>query len=188
MSTDLPLALPAGSDPSRCTRLFFALWPGPVEREALVARQRLWQWPAGARLSRPARLHLTLHFLAQVPVERVAEFADAGAVAGAPFELGLQEAGLWNGVAWLRPAAAPEALRRLHADLGAALQGLGWTPESRGFEPHVTLARDARGAVPPAGLPELRWRVGEHVLVESVLGPQPEYRVLRRYPWGPAGV
>ncbi|AKJ30295.1 RNA 2',3'-cyclic phosphodiesterase [Caldimonas brevitalea] len=163
------------------TPLFFALWPSPSEREALCAQQRLWRWPPGVRLTRPQRLHVTLHFLPQVPRERVAELLQAGEVPVEPFELSLASAGTWGGIAWLRPLAPPPALMALQQRLGEMLLRLGYTLDSRPYEPHVTLARDARRAQPPEGQPELRWHVEAYVLVESVLQPVPEYRVLREY-------
>jgi 2'-5' RNA ligase len=40
------------------------------------------------------------------------------------------------------------------------------------FKPHVTLARKAAGAIPPAKVKPIGWRVSEFALVWSVLWPQ----------------
>ncbi|WKB55088.1 RNA 2',3'-cyclic phosphodiesterase [Eleftheria terrae] len=147
------------------------------------AQQQRWHWPRGARLTRSERLHVTLHFLTRVPDGQVADVADAGAVSVPPFELALQDGGLWQGVAWLRPARPPAELLELHRRLGEAIARLRLPVDARSFEPHVTLARDARGAQPPAQAGAVHWPVGGHVLVASVLGPGGGYQVLRHYPW-----
>jgi 2'-5' RNA ligase len=161
-------------------RLFLALWPGPAVRGALVAARDAWAWPAGARPVAEARLHLTLHFVGAVARERVPGLdAALRGVPCAPFELRLARAALWpHGIAVLQPRAAPPRLIELHAALGAALQRLALPVETRPYRPHVTLARHAAGAVPPAESSVLHWRVRGHALVESRGG---EYVVLGRY-------
>jgi len=86
-----------------------------------------------------------------------------------------------GGITGLAPDDVPPALQRLHADLGAALRGLGLPVETRAFRPHVTLARRAAGALAPGDGPALRWTVRSWVLVQSTLGPGGGYRVLRRF-------
>jgi len=170
--------------PSDSARLFVALWPGPAVRDALVAQQALWHWPAGVRPVAPERLHLTLHFLGAVPDDRFEAVAAALALGpSAPIELRLDRGEVWpRGIAVLGPAAVPPALTALHARLAGALTGAGVTPESRPYRPHVTLARHADGAVPPAAAPAVVWQAEGHALVESCRAPQAGYRVLRRYP------
>ncbi len=161
-------------------RLFLALWPGAAARDALVAARDAWVWPAGAKPVADASLHVTLHFLGAVPRGRVPELdAELRGVPCAPFELRLARAALWpHGIAVLQPREPPPRLLELHAALGAALQRLALPVETRPYRPHVTLARHAVGAVPPAESSALHWRVRGHALVESRGG---EYLVLGRY-------
>ena len=104
--------------------------------------------PAPASGIRPVDvhgLHLTLHFLGDVPREAI-DAALAG-LAFAPFEMVLHGAGhfspptgdtvLWIGV------VQSEALMQLHGELGERLRGAGLKTESRPFTPHLTLARCA---------------------------------------------
>lgn len=162
-------------------RLFFALWPDDAVRRELVAAQDAWQWPSGARRVPPGRLHLTLHFLARVPAQQVAALMRQADLPLAPFELTLDAAGIWpGGVAWLRPSTVPAALLDLQGRIGVALQAMGCEPDTRGYKPHVTLARDARAATPPASMP-VRWPVDGYALVESRPEPGGGYAVLRRY-------
>ena len=90
------------------------------------------------------RLHLTLHFLGDVPAQRVADIARGLRVPAEPFDLTLGHGEVWpNGVAVLRPFAMPPALTRLHAALAIALAGLQVPLDARPYKPHVTLARRA---------------------------------------------
>lgn len=169
---------------SPTARLFVALWPDAAVRGELQRLQQAWSWPAGAALTPPERLHLTLHFIGDLARGQVLEVADALAgVAMAPVELLLDTAEVWaGGVAVLRASAVPAALQRLHLDVRTAVeQALGVPGERRRFKPHVTLARKA-GAALPSGAPlALRWRTDRFALVESASGV---YRTLRAFSAG----
>ena len=162
-------------------RLFFALWPGEPTRDELQACQQSWRWPRAARLTLREHLHVTLQFMGQIPRSQVPALLEAANVPVRPFDLLLDTAGIWrSGVAWLRPSSPPAELLALHGRLGDVLQQLGCEADRRAFEPHLTLARRATGAEPPAH-PGVRWRVDGYVLVESRLLATPEYTVLRSY-------
>jgi 2'-5' RNA ligase len=168
--------------PRSTARLFIALWPSPTLRQALAVRRDAWDWPGRARPVPTERLHLTLHFLGDVPRLRLAELTAGLRVAWRAFDLLLVGAEVWrNGVAVLRPVAPPAALLQLHASLGDALQRLALPFDARAFRPHVTLARHAHGAALAAQDAALRWRVRSYVLVESLPQPVASYRVLQRY-------
>ncbi|MGC4078824.1 MAG: RNA 2',3'-cyclic phosphodiesterase [Rubrivivax sp.] len=160
-------------------RLFLAVWPDAAAREALVDWQRRWHWPRGARPTAPDRLHLTLHFIGQVPMARIAEVAAGLAVDFEPFELSFSRPALWRGgLALAMPETVPPALTALHGRLADALQALALPVERRPFKPHLTLAREADGAVPPDEPLTCRWTADAYALVQSAGG----YRTLRRYP------
>lgn len=160
-------------------RLFTALWPSAAVREALVAERARWVWPAGARPVAPAKLHLTLHFLGSQPVERIPALRAALAGPLAPFTLTLEHAEVWpNGVALLAPAQPPALLAELHAAQADALRALGLSVEHRRYRPHLTLARDARGAVAPETFAPIEWPVDAVVLVQSL--PDGRYQPLAR--------
>ena len=161
-------------------RLFLALWPDPSLQGQLAAHRDQWLWNAGPSVVPADRLHLTLHFLGDVARHRVAALADSLRVPFRAFELELGVPECWpRGLAVLQPQAVPVELRDLHAALGEVLPAQGLPVDAREFRPHVTLARRASGAIPPARAAELRWRVAAYVLVESV--PGAGYRVLREY-------
>lgn len=161
-------------------RLFTALWPDPVVRAAIAQHQQAWAWPPRAAVVKPERLHLTLHFLGEVPTQRLPELAGGLHASFDPFTLELRHGEVWpNGVAVLQPARVPEALALLHAAVGQAVAGLGVAVEGRPYRPHVTLARRARGARPAQA--QLTWRVDAgYVLVQSLPGAG-GYSVLKRF-------
>ncbi len=177
------------STPEAGRRLFFALWPEPEVRRALVAADR--------RLGREGRrvaadkLHLTLVFLGATPADRQACFSTAAAaVPGEPFELVLDRFGYFPRprVLWLGSSQPPAALDRLVAALVPALARCGFVPESRPFAPHVTLRRKARRL--PALQPEtpVVWPVRDFCLCESASTPEGvQYRVLERWPLAGGG-
>jgi 2'-5' RNA ligase len=166
-------------------RLFLALWPSPGVRTALQRVAERWTWPTGARRVPARDLHLTLHFLGAVPRTDVAALQAALALPCPAFTLEFDRAELWrHGTAVLAAAAAPPALEALHAALGERLRGFGLRTEARPLRPHVTLARHAPHAEPPAEPLRVRWPVHDVVLVESCPGAARAagaYRVLQRY-------
>lgn len=169
------------ADAGASARLFVALWPTPAGRAALAASSQRWVWNQGAARVDPERLHLTLHFLGAVPRERIPALRAALAWRGAPFSLTLSRPALWaGGIAVLEPARIPPELVALQAGLADALRRAGFEVEARRWRPHLTLARRAAGAVPPARCRAPTWRVHGYGLVES--RPPGRYTVLQRYP------
>ena len=168
------------SGPAR--RLFIGLLPDDQVRDAIADHQQHWYWNAGSLPTRPARLHLTLHFLGEIDATR--EHALRNALAGedvAPFELVLQTPEGWaGGIAVLRPDEHA-ALDDLHARLTARLCHVGIAPMRGSFAPHVTLARGASNAAPPEAMHPVIWTVTDFALVWSRPGPPARYEVLDRY-------
>lgn len=164
--------------PPATARLFLALWPDPATRQALAAWRDRWAWPAGAAVVPDERLHLTLHFIGPVARERIGTVQAALEQPCPRFTLGRGQATLWpKGLALWVPDALPPAALALHGALGGTLRAAGLAVEDRPLRPHVTLARKAAGARPPAEALVLDWRVHDIALVESHQG----YRVLARF-------
>lgn len=174
---------PGAAAPDRSNaRLFLALWPPASVRAALAAHARAWRWPAGAQRYAPADWHVTLHFLGAVPRSRLPELSAALAVPAAGFVLRFGVPALWpHGLAVLLPSELAPALLDLHAQLAQRLQQLGCRTEARPYTPHLTLARRAAQAQPPAAAPPWSWAVRGYALAESTGEPQRRYRLLRRY-------
>lgn len=166
----------------RRSRLFTALWPAPTLRAAIAAWQGKWEWPRQAAIVKTGRLHATLHFLGDVPASRIPELKAALALPWEPFDLELGVGSVWpNGVAVVEPLATPPALADLHARMGRVVEKLGIPVDERSWRPHITLARRAHHATPPAETLARRWRVRDgYVLVESLPGGA-GYEVIARF-------
>jgi len=161
-------------------RLFVGLFPDNVVRDQLAAWRDAWTWPRSATPVAAGRLHLTLHFIGDVEIERVPEIAAALPGPFSSFALQLDRALLWpHGVAVLEPEHAPAALIALHAATGAMLQRLGLPRDARPYRPHVTLARRAAGAGPPPARPAIAWSIDRYALMQSTLGPGGQYSQVR---------
>ena len=164
-------------------RLFIALWPAQEARAALVAARDAWRWPPQAKPVPDEKLHATLHFIGRFPRERLPALGAAlDAVDTAPIRLALVASEVWRGGIAVATLADATALHDLHARVGAALASVGVALEDRPYRPHVTFARQARGARPPATLPALDWRADGFALVASRGGA---YHVLAA--WGAGG-
>lgn len=153
-------------------RLFIGLWPPPEVHAALLAQADGASWPASARRTRPERLHVTVHFLGQVANERLPELREGLAVPWDGCELVLDRWDVWpGGIAVLEASLVPPALAALHGTLAERLRQLHLPVEQRPYRPHVTLARKALGARPPATFTPVRWRAGRgYALVRSLPG------------------
>jgi 2'-5' RNA ligase len=165
-------------------RLFIGLMPGKPVQSAIQRHCRDWAWPAEAKLTRFGRHHLTLHFLGDVGAGPEHSLRKAlREVLVEPLELDLCITEVWkNRVAVLRPAEH-DGLRALHERTALALAKAGLQAQPD-FKPHVTLARNAAGATPPATTRPIRWRVDEFALVWSVPFPQAKparYDIVERF-------
>jgi 2'-5' RNA ligase len=181
-----------GSSTATVHNVFFALMPDEVTRERMaraVDSLKAQQDPQG-RWLKPARYHMTLHFLgafSELPREQVAAACKAaGNVELPPFDLLLDRMGYFSqGVGWLGCERADpllqhlwEALRRALVQERVAVRG------HAAFVPHVTVLRDARRTLPVQPMEPIRWRVREFVLIDSQLGERNEYRALGRWALG----
>ena len=140
------------------SRYFFALWPNPVVARQLV---QLQVGLAGGRLTHPADFHLTLAFLGEVPVAQEATLHRVlHALPFTGFELVLDQVDAFRriGLSWAGPSCIPPALQALHDALGGALDAhrVGWD-KSRGFRPHVTLARKVAVTAHQLAAPVVWW-------------------------------
>lgn len=168
-------------------RAFIALTlPSQVaETLAAVSQELAPRVPDGAvKWVEPERIHLTLRFLGNTPVDRLDALGSAlEAVAGIhnPFSLSLDRLGCFPNerrprVIWVGLDGQVDALRRLKEDLDEALSPLGWEPEDKRFRAHLTLGRvkrQHREIELPWGTPVVpaAWQVGGLHLIESQLRP-----------------
>lgn len=179
-------------------RAFFAIDLAPevkeeIEKLEVELRPRLRR----ARFVPTENLHWTLRFLGETTPERVDAVARAlgREISGrGSFVLDVRGLGLFPDrkrprVLWVGVATPPDALFDLHESIERVARGAGFAPETRRFEPHVTLARFREPSRGVASIVEpLRERafgnsvVREVVLYQSHLSPQgSRYLPLERF-------
>lgn len=132
-------------------RVFFALWPSEVERQALVVTTADAIGQVDGQPVRAANLHVTLAFLGSVPGRGIADLIGVGGQGGYP-RVGLDFSRLEY---WAKPrvlVAMPvdcstECLEIVDR-LWTRLETLGFTRESRPWHPHMTLVRKVRRPPP----------------------------------------
>jgi RNA 2',3'-cyclic 3'-phosphodiesterase len=184
-------------------RLFIALeLPDPVKTEMAAMQRRLQEGQAHpVKWVATDSAHLTLQFLGEVDKTRVDAILAAlkpitqGGGDGAPTSsrlqlptLSLAPVGAFPSprrpqVLWLGLAGDLDLLKRLQQTVVAAMEPLGFVPEKRNFQPHLTLGRvrreattpyqqaisDALQALPPPRA--LSWQCGPPILFQSTLRP-----------------
>jgi len=165
-------------------RLFFALWPDGPARTQLAERARALHADCGGRMPAVPNLHMTLAFLGDTPLARLAELQALAARAQAPaFQLALDRLKWWrrSHIVWAGTAHCPAALYQLVSVLEDALHTGGFRYDAREFVAHVTLLRDARRGPDADRMPVIQWSVREFVLVRSLLLTG-EYQIVARFP------
>jgi 2'-5' RNA ligase len=185
----------SGSPPLRA---FLAVPVGPPAQGPLAAHvERLRQGVAGVRWVDTATTHVTLHFFAELPRDRidgVLEAVGAAAAREQPFTLRLGGRGSFPGgararVLWIGLVEESATLAGLASAVRAAVARCGFEVDPRAFRPHVTLGRptphfDLGGwrseLAVPVELPA--FTADQVVLYESHNG----YHVRARLPFGVA--
>jgi 2'-5' RNA ligase len=155
-------------------RAFIAIELDEQARIAVLAVQREFQKkisPGVVRWVRPEGIHLTLQFLGDVLADRIPAIAEgvAAACQGVPpFTILMRDVGCFPNlkrprVVWVGVSEPGGALNRLYRQVQDNMAGLGFTPEKRPFDPHLTLGRVRKDA----GAGEVR-RLGEIVMAAEL--------------------
>ncbi len=177
-----------GSSQPVVHNVFFGLMPDDSTRGRMVETVdtlRAAHGPQG-RWLKPARYHMTLHFLgtfSELPEDRIEaaiRAAERGLRAVPAFELVLDRAGSFSGgIGWLGCARTEPPLQQLWDELRQALarEHVSTKGHAR-FTPHVTVLRDSRKVMPDVPIEPIRWPIHEVMLVDSQLGDRNEYRSL----------
>ena len=132
-------------------RSFIAIeLPGELKLELtqLEAQLKTEKQP-GIKWTNPDSIHLTLKFLGNIAADRSREITgaiEAAARGITPFRLKAKELGIFPSlrrvqVAWVGISGEVDKLSQLQKRLESNLASLGFTPESRPFTAHLTLAR-----------------------------------------------
>jgi len=116
---------------------------GQLETQLKAARHPRVKWVD------PNGIHLTLKFLGNIAADRtgeITEMMEEAARGIPPFHLDIKDLGVFPNlkraqVAWVGVSGEVDKLKQLQQRLESNLERLGFTPESRAFTPHLTLAR-----------------------------------------------
>ena len=173
-------------------RAFIAVPIGDRARAALAdaaARIRR-EIPNGIQWANPAGIHLTLKFLGNIPSSAAGPLLESltpAAAAHPPFTLELAALGTFPRrrnprVLWAGVGGDTDALSNLQKSIETALTAIGHPPESRPFQPHLTLGRPRRGlsdtqlsriaaTISNIATPSEIWQVSSVELIQSELHP-----------------
>ena len=174
--------------PLKDVRLFFALWPDGEVRSQIAANLDCFDLNRSkARVITSSNLHLTLHFIGNTSIAEM-KYLDRRArqVNAEPFDLTLDCSGYFkkSKVFWFACHAAPKALYELQGNLGQQLTQCAYTPETRPYSPHVTVARKINEEPGSIAIEPVHWRVDRFVLVESIsIEGGVRYEVVESYPF-----
>ena len=164
-------------------RVYFALWPDPATRAALVRATKAVLERAAGRATPQQNLHVTLAFVGELGEAELTSLRQISPPHVGRFDLDIDTLGYGQRaqLLWAAPGTVPPALFALEAGLWERLADLGIMRDRRAYRPHVTLVRRAR--LVSDTLASVSWPVTEIALVESTLGPpHSTYEILETWP------
>lgn len=106
---------------------------------------------ADLKLVEPKNIHMTLRFLGNITPSTVEKiFEEMKKVQFVPFDVRLHGVGAFPNpryprVVWAGITQGADQLRSIFEQLEPKLLGLGFAPDSKGFSPHLTIARVRSG-------------------------------------------
>jgi RNA 2',3'-cyclic 3'-phosphodiesterase len=178
-------------------RTFIAVELNSSLREALARIQKeLKSSGADAKWVKPENIHLTLKFLGAIPLDKIEtinrvlqDIADQFPA----FAISLSQLGAFPKiefprVIWIDLKEGKETLERLAKEIEAKLSSLGFPPEDRAFQTHITLARIKSAQnrlnlvkqLKETDVPALNQKIDKITFFKSTLTPKgPVYEVLK---------
>jgi 2'-5' RNA ligase len=167
-------------------RLFFAVRPDPMARDALEDAARSLSLGADAKLVPRNNYHLTLAFIGEVDASQLSTLRQIGAAQVAPaLALRFDAFEYWPKPEVVVAAARtiPDGLQVLWQQLHRELAAHQWALDPKRLRPHVTLARKVSQPPVLQAMSPLNWVAREFCLMRSELGaPQPAYTVVDTWP------
>jgi len=175
--------------PLKDVRLFFALWPDEEIRLRIAKNLELFKLDSNkCRLVTNPNLHMTLHFVGNTSfAEMNCLGLKARLTRAESFNLSLDCSGYFKKpqVLWFGSQTVPQALYDLQRKLGQHLKTCAYTPESRPYSPHVTVARKIFEAPETVPIKPISWQVDRFVLVKSIsISGGVRYEVIESYALG----
>jgi 2'-5' RNA ligase len=122
-----------------------------VLRKITAAQNILVKTGADLKLVKPDNIHITVRFLGNITppmVEKV--FEEMKKVQFTPFDVKIQGTGVfphmrYPRVVWVGITEGADQMRSIFSQLEPRLRKLGFAPDSKGFSPHLTIARVKSG-------------------------------------------
>ncbi|MCX8153112.1 MAG: RNA 2',3'-cyclic phosphodiesterase [Candidatus Bathyarchaeota archaeon] len=114
-------------------------------------QNRLLQTGADLKLVEPQNIHITLRFLGNLPFSMIEKvFEEMKHVKFTPFTMQLKGIGAFPDlryprVIWIGITEGADQLKAIVSQLEPRMRRLGFAPDSKGFSPHLTIARVRSG-------------------------------------------
>jgi len=131
--------------------LAFDLENDTVRQKLAIVQNLLVQTGADLKLVEPQNIHMTIRFLGDIAPGFVAMvFEEMQKVQFVPFDVRISGLGVFPDlryprVVWAGITEGAEQLKSVFSQLEPRLRGLGFSPDSKGFSPHLTIARVRSG-------------------------------------------
>ena len=131
--------------------LAFDIESDTVLNRLATAQRQLVQTGADLKLVEPQNIHITIRFLGNImPATAEKIFEEMKNVQFAQFNVQIKGIGAfpnprYSRVVWAEITDGADQLKSVFSQLEPRLRGLGFTPDHRGFSPHLTIARVRSG-------------------------------------------
>jgi 2'-5' RNA ligase len=116
-----------------------------------AAQALLVQTGADLKLVEPQNIHITVRFLGDITPDTAEKiFEEMKKIQFTPFNVQISGLGVFPDlhyprVVWAGMTEGADQLKNVFTQLEPRLQGLGFTPDPKGFSPHLTIARVRSG-------------------------------------------
>lgn len=131
--------------------LAFDIESDSVLNRLAASQNLLVKTGADLKLVEPQNIHITVRFLGNITPAMVEKIFDAmQQVQFAPFNVQINGLGAfpdlrYSRVIWAGITDGADQLKNVFSQLEPRLRGLGFTPDHKGFSPHLTIARVRSG-------------------------------------------
>jgi len=131
--------------------LAFDIENDTVLKRLVTVQRQLFQTGADLKLVEPQNIHITIRFLGNITsvmAEKI--FDEMKKLQFTPFTVQIKGLGAfpnlnYSRVIWTGITMGTDQLKNIFSQLESRLRGLGFTPDSKGFGPHLTIARVRSG-------------------------------------------
>ena len=155
----------------KSARVFFAIKPDDAALKKLSYLAKQLASACGGQNTKQANIHLTLVFLGEIPIDRLAVLrAAVKCVSATSFNLSFDEIHYWkhNQIIYASMSKCAPELLALVDNLRNTLSTSGFSFDSRAYKPHITLVRKAKSVrMLPDLVTPVSWRAAEWFLIQS---------------------